>query len=282
MSTSERTSSNITEAELKLLQTLIYQECGMYFDERRAHFLQDRLQRRLRACRARLFYAYYRLLTSREGKAGTGRAARKPDRQRNQLLPQQARNSISSRRRFSKKCCTASRRAATGPCASGARAAPPGRSLTPWPCWWPTRWPTTICAIPFRSNMPLAQAADSAAVARGDSGHRHQLFRAARRAGRHLQRAPDVSRWTTATACAISTRWADRYAIKKAVKEMVHFDFHNLKTEYPAATQRLDLLPQRHDVLRRSRAEATDREVLPLPESRMDISSWATPKACSA
>jgi len=33
-------SVNLTEAELKLLQTLIYQECGMYFDERRAHFLQ--------------------------------------------------------------------------------------------------------------------------------------------------------------------------------------------------------------------------------------------------
>ena len=32
----------------------------------------------------------------------------------------------------------------------------------------------------------------------------------------------------------------DRYAIKKALKEMVHFDFHNLKTEY---------LPQRNDVI---------------------------------
>jgi chemotaxis protein methyltransferase CheR len=32
----------------------------------------------------------------------------------------------------------------------------------------------------------------------------------------------------------------ERYAIKKPVKEMVHFDFHNLKTEY---------LPQRNDVI---------------------------------
>ena len=32
----------------------------------------------------------------------------------------------------------------------------------------------------------------------------------------------------------------DRYAVKKALKEMVHFDFHNLKTEY---------LPQRNDVI---------------------------------
>ena len=58
----------LTEAELKLLQTLIYQECGMYFDERRTHFLRDRLQRRLKACNLDSFYSYYRLLTSREGK----------------------------------------------------------------------------------------------------------------------------------------------------------------------------------------------------------------------
>jgi chemotaxis protein methyltransferase CheR len=32
----------------------------------------------------------------------------------------------------------------------------------------------------------------------------------------------------------------DRYAVKKALKETLHFDFHNLKTEY---------LPQRNDVI---------------------------------
>ena len=58
----------LTEAELKLLQTLVYQECGMYFDERRSHFLKDRLQRRLKACNLESFYSYYRLLTSREGR----------------------------------------------------------------------------------------------------------------------------------------------------------------------------------------------------------------------
>src|SRR3981189_1058342 len=58
----------LTEAELKLLQTLVYQECGMFFDERRSHFLKDRLQRRLKVCKLDSFYAYYRLLTSREGR----------------------------------------------------------------------------------------------------------------------------------------------------------------------------------------------------------------------
>src|ERR1700755_2841716 len=62
-------SVQLTEPEMKLLQTLVYQECGMYFDERRAHFLQDRLQRRLRVCGIDTFYSYYRLLTSYQGKA---------------------------------------------------------------------------------------------------------------------------------------------------------------------------------------------------------------------
>jgi chemotaxis protein methyltransferase CheR len=35
-------------------------------------------------------------------------------------------------------------------------------------------------------------------------------------------------------------RVGERYAVKKALKEIVHFDFHNLKTEY---------LPQRYDVI---------------------------------
>jgi chemotaxis protein methyltransferase CheR len=58
----------LTDPELKLLQTLVYQECGMHFDERRTHFLRDRLQRRLKACNMHSFYSYYQLLTSREGK----------------------------------------------------------------------------------------------------------------------------------------------------------------------------------------------------------------------
>ena len=58
----------LSEAEMRLLQTLVYQECGMYFDSRRAHFLQDRLQRRLKECRMDSFYAYYRLLMSTQGR----------------------------------------------------------------------------------------------------------------------------------------------------------------------------------------------------------------------
>src|SRR5881275_705757 len=58
----------LSDAEMRLLQNLVYQECGMFFDARRTHFLQDRLQRRLRECRMDSFYSYYRLLISTQGK----------------------------------------------------------------------------------------------------------------------------------------------------------------------------------------------------------------------
>src|SRR6266851_4021378 len=71
MNTSE--APLLTDAELKLLQALIYQECGMHFDERRTHFLQDRLQRRLKECQLDSFYSYYRLLISTQGKSELAR-----------------------------------------------------------------------------------------------------------------------------------------------------------------------------------------------------------------
>jgi hypothetical protein len=65
MNTSETPA--LTEAELKLLQTLVYQECGMHFDDRRTPFLQDRLQRRLKECQLDSFYSYYRCSSASRG-----------------------------------------------------------------------------------------------------------------------------------------------------------------------------------------------------------------------
>ena len=45
----------------------------MYFDERRAHFLEDRLSRRLKDCQLDSFYSYYRLLISDQGRAELAR-----------------------------------------------------------------------------------------------------------------------------------------------------------------------------------------------------------------
>src|ERR1700693_5275303 len=75
MTTSETPS--LTEAELKLLQALVYQECGMHFDDRRTPFLHDRLLRRLKECHLDSFYSYYRLLSSQKGKEELSRLLEK-------------------------------------------------------------------------------------------------------------------------------------------------------------------------------------------------------------
>ena len=48
------------------------------------------------------------------------------------------------------------------------------------------------------------------------------------------------SRWTTPIGCATSTKSATVTRSRRRSKELVHFDFHNLKTEF---------LPQRNDMI---------------------------------
>src|SRR5438105_486242 len=59
---------HLTTSELKLLQALVYQECGMHFDEHRLEFLQSRLMGRLKESRSDSFYSYYNLLVSPGGR----------------------------------------------------------------------------------------------------------------------------------------------------------------------------------------------------------------------
>ena len=94
-------------------------------------------------------------------------------------------------------------------------------------------------AQPLLGETVVAQALDSSAMERGDPGERHQLLRAARRTGRHLRRTPDgIGRLQLSSALLRQSRRA--LCREESVKELVHFDFHNLKTEF---------LPQRNDVI---------------------------------
>ncbi len=207
-------AAQFTEAELKLLQALVYQECGMHFDERRTHFLQDRLQRRLKECHLDSFYSYYRLLISKEGKTGTGPAAGKSDRQRDQLLPQQgAAGTVSqthSRRTDSPQAGAAGllvahlergllhRPGALHPGHAGRRQ--PGLLLS---------------AQSAVGRHAVAQAVDSSALEGRDHRQRHQLLGAARGPGRHLLRNSDGERGLQLPACATSTKSASATPSRK-------------------------------------------------------------------
>jgi len=160
----------LTEAELKLLQTLVYQECGMFFDERRSHFLKDRLQRRLKVCQLDSFYSYYRLLTSREGKAELALLLENltvnetsffRNRPQLDLLQKSVLEEI-LRKKQERRDWTL--RVWSAGCSSGQKRIPSPSSSA-------TLWRTTICGIRCRSTCPRRSRSF---LRRGNSRFSHQ------------------------------------------------------------------------------------------------------------
>jgi chemotaxis protein methyltransferase CheR len=228
----------ITEPELKLLQTLVYQECGMYFDERRAHFLQDRLQRRLKACRLDTFYSYYRLLTSSEGKAEltalleiltvneTSFFRNKPqlDLFQRQILEQMLHRKQERRdwtlRLWSAGCSTGQEPYTMAMQVADALAYYYLRN--PLPFDMPT--PKPLIPPPWRVEI-LASDISYSALRTAQEGVYSEA---------QMEPVDYMFR------LRYFDKLGDHYQVKKAVRELVHFDFHNLKTEF---------LPQRNDFI---------------------------------
>jgi chemotaxis protein methyltransferase CheR len=228
----------LTDAELKLLQTLVYQECGMYFDERRAHFLRDRLQRRMKACQLDSFYSYYRLLTSREGKPElaallenltvneTSFFRNKPqlDLLQKNVLEDLLRRK-QERRDWNLRIWCAG-------CSSGQEPYTVAILIcdalayyylrNPLPFDMPS--PKPLIPPPWRLEI-LASDISYAALRAGQEGT-------------YTDAQMEPVEYTT--RLRYFEKVGDRYAVKKTLKELVQFDFHNLKTEF---------LPRRNDII---------------------------------
>lgn len=228
----------LTDAELKLLQTLVYQECGMYFDERRAHFLRDRLQRRLKACQLDSFYSYYRLLTSREGKQElaallenltvneTSFFRNKPqlDLFQKTVLEDLLRRK-QDRRDWNLRIWSAG-------CSSGQEPYTVAMLIcdalayyylrNPLPFDMPS--PKPLIPPPWRLGI-LASDISYAALRSGQEGS-------------YTETQMEPVEYTT--RLRYFEKAGEKYTVKKALKELVQFDFHNLKTEF---------LPQRNDII---------------------------------
>ena len=229
----------LSEPELKLLQSLVYQECGMYFDERRFHFLQDRVQRRLRACQLDTFYSYYRMLTSREGKQElsallenltvneTSFFRNKPQLELFQkVILEEILRRKQARRDWSLRAWSAG-------CSTGQEAYTLGMQICdalayyylshPLPCDSPAAKP--LVPPPWRVEIVASDISYSVLQAG--------------QAGVYQEKQMEPVDYT------YRLRYFDkvgneRYAVKSGLKELVHFDFHNLKTEF---------LPQRNDII---------------------------------
>jgi chemotaxis protein methyltransferase CheR len=237
MSTSA-TPAQLTESELRLLQALVYQECGMHFDERRTHFLRDRLQRRLRECQLDSFYSYYRLLISDAGKLELAQLLENLTvnetsffRNRAQLdlfhryILEQILQHKQERRDYTLRIWSAG-------CSTGqepytlamlvADALAYYYLRNPLPIEMPT--PKPMIPPPWKVEI-LASDISYSALRSGQEG---------------IYNESQMSSVDYAYRLRYFDKLGDRYAVKKGVKEIIHFDFHNLKTEY---------LPQRNDMI---------------------------------
>src|SRR5213078_3062947 len=220
----------ITEPELKLLQTLVYQECGMFFDERRVHFLQDRLQRRLKITGLDTFYSYYRLLTSREGKAEltallenltvneTSFFRNKPQLELFQRdVLEDIMNRKHERRDYNLRIWSAG-------CSTGQEPYTLAMMVADALSYYQLRNP-----IPTDSPLPKPLITPPWRLEILASDISYSVLRAAQEGfyNEHQMAAVDYG-------CRLRyfDKVGDRYAAKKTIKELIHFDFHNLKTEY--------------------------------------------------
>jgi len=228
----------LTEAELKLLQTLVYQECGMFFDERRSHFLKDRLQRRLKACQIDSFYNYYRLLTSREGKNELAALLENLTvnetsffRNRPQLdLLQKGVLEELLRKKQERRDWTL--RVWSAGCSSGQEAYSVAILICDALAYYYLRNP-----LPFDmpSPKPLIPPPWKLEIVASDISY--ASLRAGQE-GTYTETQMEPVDYT----CRLRyfERVGDKYAVKKQLKDLIQFDFHNLKTEF---------LPRRTDII---------------------------------
>jgi chemotaxis protein methyltransferase CheR len=228
---------HVSDSELKLLQALVYQECGMHFDSRREHFLQDRLQRRLKECQLDSFYSYYRLLISDQGRQELSKLLEDLTinetsffRNKAQLdlfhhhilvdILQRKKEAGDFSLRFWSAGCSTGQEPYTIAMLVADVLQTRERSHISLPLIWPkppipAPWKIEINASDLNYSVLRAGQEGSyseSQMASVDYSYRLRYF----------------------------DKVGERYVIKKAVKELVHFDFHNLKTNY---------LPRHNDVI---------------------------------
>ena len=228
----------ISEPELKLLQTLVYQECGMFFDERRVHFLQDRLQRRLKATGLDSFYSYYRLLTSRDGKAElaalvenltvneTSFFRNKPQLDLfHKTILEEILHRKQQRRDFTLRAWSAG-------CSTGQEPYTMAMQVCDALAYYYLRNP-----LPFEMPSPKPLIPPPWRVEILASDISYSVLRAGQEG---IYPESQMEPVDYSFRLRYFDKVGDRYAVKKPVKDLVQFDFHNLKTEF---------LPQRNDVI---------------------------------
>ena len=210
----------------------------MHFDERRTHFLQDRLHRRLKECQLDSFYSYYRLLISTDGKEELSRLLENLTVNETSFFRNKAQLDLfhkfilddllhkkQSRRDYALKVWSAG-------CSTGQEPYTVAMLVCDALAYYYLRNSLPITTISPRPLVPPPWRVEVMA-----SDISYSVLRAGQEA---VYTETQMATVDYSYRLRYFDKVGDRYAVKKTVKELVHFDFHNLKTEY---------LPQRNDVI---------------------------------
>ena len=228
----------LTQAELKLLQALVYQECGMYFDDRRLHFLENRLLGRLRVCRLESFYSYYRLLISAEGKKELGQLLEDLTVNETSFFRNKAQLDLFHKYiledilRKKEGTNQYSLRIWSAGCSTGQEPYTLAMLLADGLAYYSLRNPA---GLRFASPKPLIPAPWKVEILASDINY--SVLRAGQEG---IYSENQMSSVDYSYRLRYFDKLGDRYVVKKSVKELVNFDFHNLKTQY---------LPQGNDAI---------------------------------
>lgn len=210
----------------------------MCFDEHRIHFLCDRLQRRLKACSLDSFYSYYRLLTSHDGKKELAALVENLTVNETSFfrnLPQLELFSKSvlenllhrkqERRDWSLRFWSAG-------CSTGQEPYTIAIQVCDALAYYYLRNP-----LPFDmpSPKPLVPPPWKVEILASDISY-SALLQAEQ--GTYTENQMESVDYTCRLRYFDKVR--DKYVVKPALKNLVQFDFHNLKAEF---------LPQRNDVI---------------------------------
>ena len=210
----------------------------MHFDERRTHFLQDRLQRRLKECHLDSFYSYYRLLISKEGKDELAKLLENLTVNETSFFRNKAQLDLfhkyvldelirrkQAHRDYSLRIWSAG-------CSTGQEPYTLAMLVADSLAYYYLRNPLPT-GMP--SPRPLIPPPWKVEIIASDISY--SVLRAAQEG---IYSETQMAGVDYSYRLRYFDKTGERYAVKKALKEVVHFDFHNLKTEY---------LPQRNDVI---------------------------------
>ena len=229
MSATGAAPAQLTEGELKLLQTLIYRECGMHFDERRTTFLKDRLQRRLKESQIGSFYRYYQHLNTEQGKEELALLLENLTVNETSFFRNRAQLDFFQkhiledllRRKMAAK--DYSIRIWSAGCSTGQEPYTLAMMVCDSLLYHNLRFPHPQLNL-ARSVVPAPWKVEVVA-----SDLNYAVLRTAQEGSYNEAQMSPVD-----YACRLRyfDKLADRYAVRSAVKGLVHFDFHNLKTEF--------------------------------------------------